>query len=154
MNAARSAVGSSSAPLLTLPGWPSSTQVIESRLPVSPPGSSDDPGPAEGASDSVAPPDELVPAPPQAASSKLTVATNAAYRHLRRCIGVPTSIAYAWREAGRRIGQDETDQDSLPMRRPTGAVLLPARRVSQAEQITAGTAHGFILTERCRSAGG
>src|SRR5687768_17510768 len=136
MKAARSAVGSSSAPLLIFPGWPSSTQVIESRKPVSPPGSSDDPGPAEGASDPVASPDELVPAPPQAASSKLTVATSAAYRHLRRCIGVSSSITHAWREAGRRIGEDETDQDHLAMRRPTDAVPLPGRRVSQAEHNT------------------
>jgi hypothetical protein len=99
----------------------------------------------------VAPPDELVPAPPQAASSKLTVATSAAYRHLRRFIGVSSSIASLRREAGRTIGEDETDQDSLPMRRPTGAVPLPVRRISQAEHNTHAAAHGFILTKHLAS---
>src|SRR5687767_10284436 len=91
MNAARSAVGSSSAPLLILPGWPSRTQVIESRKPDVPPGSPDEPGSVEGESDPVSPPDGLTPVPPQAASSKLTVATSAAYRHLRRCMCVASS---------------------------------------------------------------
>src|SRR6186997_117682 len=90
MKAARSAVGSSSPPLLILPGWPSSTQVIESRNSDAPPGSPDEPGPVEGESDPVAP-DGPVP-PPQAESSKLTVATSVTYRHLRRCMSVRSSI--------------------------------------------------------------
>jgi hypothetical protein len=96
----------------------------------------------------VASPDELVPAPPQAASSKLNVATSAAYRHLRRCIGVSSSILHAVREVGRVLGEDETDQDSLPMARPTGAVPLPGQWVSQAEHNTQACEHGFIFTER------
>src|SRR3990170_5102929 len=108
MKAARSAVGSSSAPLLTLPGWPSRTQVIESRYPDSPPGSSDDPGPVEGESEPVASPDGVVPAPPHAASNRLTVAITAADRHVRRCIGMCSSMPYGWHAAGRRIGEGET----------------------------------------------
>src|SRR5690606_7187102 len=110
----------------------------------------DEPGSVEGESDPVAPPDGLAPGPPHAASSKLTVPTRAANRHLRRSIGVLTSLRgpFGWRAVGREIGEDETDQDSLPMPRPADAIPQPADRVSQAEQHTDPMTQEFIYTQR------
>jgi len=58
-------------------------------------------------------------------------------------------MPYEWRTAERRIGEGETDQDSLPMRRPTGHVPLAdaAIGISQAEHHTALRPVEFILTK-------
>lgn len=101
----------------------------------------------EGESDPVAPPDESVPAPPHAASTNPKIVTSAANRHVRGCMTARSSMIPRWRAAGRMIDADETDQDSLPMTRPTGLVPLPGRIVSQAEQHTVLLGVGFIPTE-------
>jgi hypothetical protein len=51
--------------------------------------------------------------------------------------------------AGRKIGEDETDQDSPePMRRPTGTIPMPASGFSQAEHHTVESSWKFIPTLR------
>jgi hypothetical protein len=60
---------------------------------------------------------------------------------------VPTSMFPRWRAAGRSIGEDETDQDCLPMTHPANVRFAPARFISQAEHNTNDYSIGFIFAK-------